>query len=240
MVSARFEELDWRQTPIGEISLRRRWDPTCDREVHEIKLDDEFLMSSLFTQAEVELARLALARIRGDGPWDVVVGGLGLGCTAATVLAEPKVGTLLVVEALEAVIDWHTWRLLPAGEQLVTDRRCRLVQGDFFAMAAADGFDPKRPRRQFDAILVDIDHSPDHLLHPGHGDFYQPAGLRRLAAHLRPAGVFALWSDDPPEPRFTAALSDLFTTVESETVRFRNPFLEQESTNTVYVAVDPR
>jgi hypothetical protein len=105
---------------------------------------------------------------------------------------------------------------------------------------AADGFDPKRPQRQFDAILVDIDHSPDHLLHPEHGDFYQPAGLRRLAAHLRPGGVFALWSDDPPEPRFTAALAELFTTVDAETVRFRNPFLEQESANTVYLAVDPR
>jgi hypothetical protein len=51
VVSARFQVLDWRQTPIGEVSLRRRWDPMFDREVHEIKLDDEFLMSSLFITA---------------------------------------------------------------------------------------------------------------------------------------------------------------------------------------------
>ena len=58
---ARFEELDWRPTPMGEISLRRRRDPLTGTDVFEVKLDDDFLMSSLFTAAEVELARLALA-----------------------------------------------------------------------------------------------------------------------------------------------------------------------------------
>ena len=58
MTSARFQEIDWRATPIGEISLRRRVDPVVEREVFEVKLDDEYLMSSLFTVAEEELARL--------------------------------------------------------------------------------------------------------------------------------------------------------------------------------------
>lgn len=249
MVSARFQELDWRRTPMGEISLRRRWDPVFDREVHEIKLDDEFLMSSLFTRAEVELARLALARApagglrdsgggRGDcaGSWDVVVGGLGLGYTAQSALAEPRVGSLLVVEALDAVIDWHRQELIPAGAELVADHRCRLVHGDFFAMAAAGGFDPDRPGRRYHAIIVDIDHSPEHLLHPAHGAFYRPAGLRRLAEHLYPGGVFALWSNDPPDPDFTGTLSDVFTDVTVEVVRFPNPLLGRESSNTVYLA----
>ena len=57
----RFEELDYQQTPIGAVSLRRRHDPQFDTEVYEIKIDDDFLMSSLFTVGEVELARLGLA-----------------------------------------------------------------------------------------------------------------------------------------------------------------------------------
>ena len=60
----RFEELDWRETPMGEISLRRRRDPALDVDVYEVKLGDEFLMSSLFTVAEVELSRLGLAACR--------------------------------------------------------------------------------------------------------------------------------------------------------------------------------
>ena len=56
-MGARLEELDWVETEIGAISLRRRFDPALRAEVYEVKLGDEFLMSSLFTVAEIELAR---------------------------------------------------------------------------------------------------------------------------------------------------------------------------------------
>ena len=82
---ARFEELDWRETPMGAISLRRRREPSLGVDVFEAKLDDDFLMSSLFVVAEEELARLGLAAAGGDG-LDVLVGGLGLGYTAAAAL----------------------------------------------------------------------------------------------------------------------------------------------------------
>ena len=52
-----FEEIDYCPTPIGAVSLRRRFELTLKREVYEIKLDDEFLMSSLFTASEEALAR---------------------------------------------------------------------------------------------------------------------------------------------------------------------------------------
>ena len=97
-MGARFEELAWRETPIGEISLRRRRDPALDVDVYEVKLDDEFLMSSLFPVAEIELARLGLATLAGEA-LDVVVGGLGLGYTARTALEDPRVRSLVVVEA---------------------------------------------------------------------------------------------------------------------------------------------
>ncbi|WP_390899432.1 hypothetical protein [Streptomyces mirabilis] len=49
-MSARFAEIDWRPTAMGDISLRRRRDPASDTDVYEVKLGDEFLMSSLFTR----------------------------------------------------------------------------------------------------------------------------------------------------------------------------------------------
>ncbi|WP_434444325.1 spermidine synthase [Lentzea sp. E54] len=235
-MSARFQELDWRQTPLGELTLRRRLDPSSGKEIHEIKLNDEFLMSSLFTVAEVELARLALAGTPPE-PLDVVVGGLGLGYTAQTVLEHSNIGSLLVVDALSEVIEWHQQELIPAGKALVADPRCRLVHGDFFAMLrSGQGFDPATPGRKFDAIIVDIDHSPRHLLHPSNADFYQPEGLHRLAALLRPGGVFALWSNDPPDDEFTATLAAVFTEVRAEVVSFPNPLQGNDSTNTVYLA----
>lgn len=240
-MSARFQELDWKPTPMGEISLRRRWDPLFDKEVLEIKLGDDYLMSSLFTVAEIEMARLALEPIPGI-PLDIVVGGLGLGYTASAVLKNPTVRSLLVIESLNEVIDWHTCGLIPAGPGLMCDSRCVLVQGDFFATlrngASFDGQDDGVPDCAH-AIIVDIDHSPRHLLHPSHADFYTPEGLRQLVGRLHPGGVFALWSNDPPDQEFIDSLEEVFAAAAAKIVRFDNPIQAREATNTVYVACAP-
>ncbi|AGZ43565.1 spermidine synthase [Actinoplanes friuliensis] len=236
-MSARFEELAWRETPIGEISLRRRLDPRLQVDVYEVKINDEFLMSSLFTVAEIELARLGLAALPAEARPDVVVGGLGLGYTARAALEDPRVASLLVVDAVGEVISWHERGLLPEAAALTTDPRSRLVEGDFFAMAAGDqGFDPDQPGRCFDAILLDVDHSPRHVLAPANAELYTVAGLRRLTAHLRPGGVFALWSDDPPDAEFEAVLAEVFEKSAAHVVTFPNPLTGGESANTVYVA----
>jgi spermidine synthase len=192
-MSARFEEIDWRPTPMGVISLRRRRDPASGEDVYEVKLGDEFLMSSLFTAGEIALTELGLADLPAT-ELDVVVGGLGLGYTARAALDDPRLGSLIVVDTLGEVIDWHQRGLVPLGAGLSADPRCRLVQGDFFAMAAdPDGFDPQTPGRRFHAVLLDVDHSPRHVLHPRHAALYRPEGLRALAERLHPGGVFALW-----------------------------------------------
>jgi len=230
-----FEELDYRQTPIGAVSLRRRREPVTDTDVFEIKLDEEFLMSSLFTESEVALSRLGLAMLPGSG-LDVVVGGLGLGYTALAALEHASVRSLTVVEMLDAVIDWHRQGLLPLGPQLCADARCRFRHGDFFALAAsAEGFDPAQPGRLFHAILVDIDHSPSELLDPRSRGFYRPEGLRRLAMHLHPGGVFGLWSNDAPDAAFTARLAEIFDAACAEPVTFHNPLQNRPFTQTVYL-----
>ncbi len=237
-MSKRFEELDWQPTPLGDISLRRRRDPATHTDVFEVKLDDDYLMSSLFTVAEVEVARMALDGLTGS-ELTVVVGGLGLGYTALTVLEDPRVQELLVVERLGPVIDWHRRALVPAGRVLSADPRCRLVEGDFFTMAADGALDAAVPRRRFSAIVVDIDHSPRHLLHPSHSSLYDVAGTRSLADQLEPDGVFALWSNDPPDTEYRDTLSVAFRTVDVEVVRFTHPLQDKEGTNTVYLAQAP-
>ena len=233
-MSARFAELDYRETPMGVISLRRRRDPRSGVDVFEVKLDDDFLMSSLYTVAEIAVANLALARLPGTD-LDVLVGGLGLGFTALAVLDDPRVRSLVVIEALGEVIEWHERGLIPAGERLAADPRCSLVQGDFFALAAGAGLDPRDPVRRFDAVVVDIDHSPVHHLHSSHASFYTEPGLRALAAHLRPGGCFSLWSNDPPAAKFTALLDTVFPGAEGVLVTFPNPLQDREATNSVYV-----
>ncbi len=234
-VSARFEELDWRTTRLGEISLRRRFEPTLQVDIYEARLGDEFLMSSAFTVAEVALADLSLALVAGVD-LDVVVGGLGLGYTAHAVLRDPRVRSVRVIEALGEVIGWHRRGLLPVSEELTSDPRCTLVEGDFFEMVASGSrFGPDALDRH-DAILVDIDHTPRHVLHPGHADFYEREGQQRLASRLEPGGVYALWSDDPPDEGYIAVLENVFASCEAHVVGFANPLTGGESANTVYIA----
>ncbi len=237
-MSARFEEIDWRPTPMGELVLRRRWDPVVEHDVYEIKLDDEFLMSSLFTVAEQALAGLALAGL-GAAELDVAVGGLGLGYTAHAVLGDSRVRSLVVVDTLAEVIEWHRRGAIPLGERLVADPRCAMVHGDFFALARSSGFDPTTPHRRFHAVMVDIDHSPRHLLHSAHAAFYRLEGLRGLLDHLHPGGVFAMWSNDPPDADFVGTLEEVFRAVRAEVITFPNPLQRRDATATVYLATAP-
>ena len=236
-MSRLFEELDYQETPIGAISLRRRLILSLNVDVHEILLGEEHLMSSLFTASEVALARLGLAALAQGGRgeeagWDVVVGGLGLGYTAATVLEDSRVRRLEVVELLGPVIDWHGRGLIPLDPPLSADARCHVREGDFFAMAASDGgFGALQ-----DAILIDIDHTPDWLLDARSGSFYSVEGLQQLARHLKPGGVMGLWSDATADEAFTARLSEVFESAWNEPVTFHNPLQDKPFTQSVYLA----
>ena len=186
---------------MGEISLRRRREPVLDVDVYEVQLNDEFLMSSLFTVSEIELAHLGIAA-HGGHDLEVLVGGLGLGYTARAALADDRVRKVTVVEAIAPVLEWHRRELLPDTVGLAADPRCHLVHDDFFALV-----EQQRSTATYDVLLIDIDHTPGHVLNPSHAAFYSFEGLGRLASLLRPDGVFALWSDDPPDPAFLGGAS---------------------------------
>lgn len=230
----RIQELDWGDTPWGAISLRQRWDRVTGRDVYEVKLGDDFLMSSQFTSGERELARIGLAAVTGTS-LTVLVGGLGLGYTAAAALEDDRVTELTVVEALQTVISWHERELLPDTRGLAANPRMRLVRDDFFDVVRAG-----RADRTYDAVLVDIDHAPDWLLRDDHSDLYTVEGFARVAAMLADGGAFALWSDEPPESEVVRRMGAAFERADAHVVSFPNPLTGGESANTVYLAVRPR
>ena len=230
----KIQELGYQKTPLGELTLRRRPEPLLDnREVFEVKLGDEYLMSSLFTESERQLATLGLAPL--EGQLNVVIGGLGLGYTAAEALKNKRVSRLLVIDLFQAVIDWHHAGLVPNGEVLSKDARCELRQGDFFDLART-GFDASAPERRFDAVLLDIDHSPEHHLNPNNKSLYTSEGLAAIQNQLKPNGSFALWSNDPASEDFTAHLKSVFGSATAHNVEFPNPYTNSTSVNSVYVA----
>ncbi len=228
------KELAYHKTPLGDLTLRVRPEPLLKiDEVYEVKLGEEFLMSSLFTKAEEQLADLGLKNLKGE--LDVVVGGLGLGYTAAAALDNQHVGSLLVVDTFPEVVDWHEAGLVPLGTRLTEDDRCTFHVGDFFDLAQT-GFDPSDENRKFDAILLDIDHTPEHFLDKKNASFYTADGLQALKNQLKSPGVFALWSDDPPDKNFRSHLEKVFGNSATHEIEFPNPYTGSVSVNSVYTA----
>jgi spermidine synthase len=238
-MSLLFKEIDSQVSSIGQISLRRRRIPAFgDRDIYEVKLGDEFLMSSMFVEAEEALSTLGLAAVKGDD-LSVVVGGLGLGYTAVTALKDERISELMVVDALDTVIGWHQDELVPLGKILNADSRNRYVLGSFFDLAIDPslGFDPDAKGKQVDAILLDIDHSPTEFLDVANASFYTTENLALMAEQLKPNGVFAMWSQNLPEADFETLLRTVFEQVDSHVVKFFNPMQNIVSTNSVYVCV---
>lgn len=225
------EELAYHQTPLGELTLRRRTEVRLGGiEVFEVKLGDEYLMSSLFTESEKQLAHLGLAGLEGD--LDVVMGGLGLGYSAATALENERLRSLLVIDLFQEVIGWHKNGLVPIGAVLSGDKRCELRQGDFFELART-GFDNNR---KFDAVLLDIDHSPRHFLDDKNESFYTAEGLEGVRRQIKEGGAFALWSNDPVDGAFTSHLEAIFGNATAHNIEFPNPYTNSTFVNSVYVA----
>lgn len=205
-------------------------------DVYEVKLGEHFLMTSLFHEAESQLSKIGLGLVDKE-ELDIVVGGLGLGYTAVAALEDKRVRSLIVVEYLEAVMGWHQNHLVPQGKVLTADRRCRLINGDFFALArdVSNSFDSTLPAQKYDAVLLDIDHTPTHVLHQTNKHFYTEKGLHELSTHLKSEGVFALWADGSPDKTFAEHLKRVFTDVDSHHIQFDNPITGGTSEGAVYV-----
>lgn len=236
-MSLNFEELDFKSTSIGDLVLRRRRMPQFgDLDIYEVKLGEEFLMTSLFHEAEDQLAHLGIAANEKPN-LDVVVGGLGLGYTAVAALECKRVSQLTVIEFLENVIDWHKKEMVPMGKMLNQDERCHLVHSDFFELSkGSHGFDPTNKDKKHDVILLDIDHKPDFVLNADNSHFYSVTGLSELSEHLTSGGVFALWADGRPQQFFTDRLNGIFSSAHAHTIEFSNPLNGGTSVGTVYVA----
>ena len=193
-------------TPHGEIALRRRG------EVVELIVNGVFAMDS----AEVT-SELALADAVGDQPGVVVVGGLGLGFTAARLLANGA-RFVHVVELARPLIDWALAGVTEQLERVAHDPRVRLHHADIAEWL---------PRRDdsFDAILLDVDNGPGFLIHDHNARVYAADWLAGAVARLAPGGLLVIWSEGAA-PQLALALAELgelterLVTVEREGRRF--------------------
>ena len=221
-----FEVIAHTESPIGVLILRRRTLPVDG--VIELTLENEFLMSSAVTDSERELAARAIA-MHGGSNLDVLIGGLGLGYTAKAALDSDRVARVEVVELVQGIIDWVASGVIPLGLELTADPRLHAIQDDVFERLR------RPPTRMHDLLLIDVDHSPDERLGESSDSFYVHANLALAARHLKPGGVFALWSTSE-NPAFEAELRKTFEDVRVEPIAFFNETTGRPETNWLFLA----
>ena len=221
-----FEVIDHAESPIGVLILRRRTEPVPG--VIELALDHQFLMSSAVTVSERELATRAIA-MHGGRDLDVLIGGLGLGYTCKAALDSARVARVEVIELVQAVIDWVAGGVIPLGKELMADARLHVIQGDAFERLH------RPPVTTHDVLLLDVDHSPDEHLGETSDSFYTRTNLALAAQHLKPGGVFGVWSTSE-SPAFEAELCETFDDVRVEPIEFFNETVGQQETNWLFFA----
>lgn len=167
-------------SPRGEVTLGRRG------EVLELRVNGVFVIDTAETSTERALAQEALARC--DHPDRVLLGGLGLGFTAAEVLTDPRVGLVEVVEIEPAVIDWLADGTVPHGPALLVDPRLQVVQADVAAHLRS------LPAESTDLVLLDVDNGPGYLVHEHNAALYRRSALADLVRITRPGGSVVIWS----------------------------------------------
>lgn len=215
-MSENFKVLSYDETPLGLLCLRQRLtlsEPQCL--VTEVTLDHEFLMSSMHTDSECALAEHAINRLSGDD-LRILVGGLGLGYTTAAALRSERVTHVEVIEFLPQVIKWMQSGLIPLSDLLRNDDRVAVVQSDVYRFLLNEP-----GARRWNAILIDVDHSPEDQLSTSDHGFYSQRGLSLAARHLCPGGVMALWSyEDNSSLEIT--MRTVFSDVEVLPVTYEN------------------
>jgi hypothetical protein len=174
--------------PRGEVVLRRRHG--VDTDVEELIVNGVFAMDSADTETERRLAEVALA---GTSSSRVLVGGLGLGYTAAAVLAA-DVDCLDVVEIEGCLVDWAYAGLTPTLAAVARDPRARLHTADVTAVLAGVSPGPQGP---WDAIVLDVDNGPDFLIHGTNAALYTAEALTAAYARLTVGGTLAIWCQGP-------------------------------------------
>jgi spermidine synthase len=153
------------------------------------------LMNSRLGGSEQALAAMSCERIRGRARPRMLIGGLGMGFTLRTALAElPADAEVVVAELLPAVVAWARGPMAHIFDGSLQDRRLVIHEADVADLIGA------APRAAYDAILLDVDNGPGGLNREANDRIYEAEGLNAARKALRPGGLLAVWSAAPDAP----------------------------------------
>lgn len=165
-----------------------------------LKYNSFELMSTSLTFSEQQLADVGCERILEKVGARVLIGGLGLGFTLKRTLElVGSPATVDVAELMPPLIEWNRTHLVEHNGPLLEDPRTKIIQGDLFDIVSG------KSAGSYDALLLDIDNTPDDLITKGNARLYSPVFLQKLKNVITPEGCIAYWLSEPA-PKFKKLL----------------------------------
>lgn len=196
-----YVELDRAVLPDGTVySLHQH-----DGKIY-LKYNGFELMSTSLTYSEQQLADFGCRDILESSPTRppkprVLIGGLGLGFTlkrTLEIIGSPA--QVDVAELMPPLIEWNKTHLVEHNGPLIDDARTRIIQGDLFDIVMS------AKSASYDALLFDIDNTPDDLITSGNSRLYSPAFLARLREIITPTGCLTYWLSERA-PKFAKLIA---------------------------------
>lgn len=207
-VEITYESVDSEETPIGRVELRRYTAQTGEHGF-EILINGNFLMASLGSSSECEMARLALTRVaRPHARLHVLIGGLGAGHTLRSTLELAGIESVTVVEVSSKVVEWNRRYFSEVNSDAIDDPRVTVRVADLFDVVTD-------PATTCDMMLLDVDNGPGWLATESNRRLYRDETLKTCLDRVRSGGVLAFWSPGPNDG-FHNQLEALFGRVEVE------------------------
>ncbi len=171
-----------------------------------MRIDGTALMSTTACASEQTMAELGCEAMEPSAP-HVLIGGLGFGFTLRRVLQlVPEKAQVVVAELLPVILQWNREFLAEVNGALLDDERVTVKQIDVYDVLT------QCPARGYDAILLDVDNSPDPLVQDGNVRLYSNRGLRIVQAALAKHGKVVFWSANE-DSKFEKSLGKVFRNV---------------------------
>lgn len=168
-----------------------------------ITIGAQILMNSKAQRSEIALGKLGCQDLQQHPAPKVLVGGLGMGITLRAVLDQLPATAEVIVAELNPIV--HSWCLGPLADltaAATADPRVEVVITDVAELIR------QSPAASFDAVILDLYRGP-HPRTDGRNDpLYGSYAIERARNALKPAGILAVWGENPDtafETRLAAA-----------------------------------
>jgi spermidine synthase len=183
-----------------------------DKDDFHIKISGGIeLMNTRLHGSEDALGYLPCKALEKTESARVLVGGLGMGFTLASVLAHIGAQAEVdVAELIPEVVEWNRGPLGAISGYPLNDQRTRVQITDVAKILRAN-------KACYDIIALDVDNGPDGLTKSSNDWLYTAAGIHCVRTALKPKGIVSYWSA-APDSKFNQLLKSCRFRVEEKKV----------------------